>query len=237
MSIAAAYIAVASVAALLRGIRETNPDQKKSLYMTASYPLIGAGAGIVQALLPQMPIFCFGTVAMALVTFITANSGKVSNDPLTKLNNRNELNNYAARIVKDQAANGDLWLIIFDLDKFKPINDVYGHVEGDQALVKMADALRASCKSSQMHRNFIARFGGDEFMIVTSSSAERERIVEEVYRQLDQINQTWGKPYQILTSVGWAKYEPAIGSLPGWIKVADEMLYKNKEERKKNGLA
>lgn len=231
------YPMITTIKALVKGIREKDRQQKKSLFLIAFYPIIPLVCGIIQTNYLEVPIFCFACVGAVLITFVLAQSGKISNDPLTRLNNRNELNNYASRAIKDREINGDLWLIMFDLDKFKPINDIYGHVEGDKALIKMADILRASCKSSQMHRNFISRFGGDEFIIITSAEAERDRIIEEVKRLMEEENTNSGKPYQLLSSVGYAKYESSMGGLNNWMKVADERLYQNKEERKKAGIA
>ncbi|MBQ7506962.1 MAG: GGDEF domain-containing protein [Lachnospiraceae bacterium] len=235
--VAYAYPVATSVKALVTSVEIENPTEKKLTYLTAAYPIIPLAAGIFQFIYRDYPIWCFFCVAGVLVTFISAQSGKISNDPLTRLNNRNELNNYAIRSIKDKEINSDLWLILFDLDKFKPINDIYGHVEGDQALIKMADILRSACKSSQMHRNFIARFGGDEFVIITSAEAERDRIIEQVRNLMDEENETSGKPYKILSSVGYAKYESTMGGFAGWMKAADERMYADKEERKKAGIA
>ncbi len=235
--VAYAYPIGSSVKALVNSVEVENPNDKRMLYLCAIYPVIPLGAGIFQFIYMDMPIWCFACVVGVLITFVSAQSGKISNDPLTHLNNRNELNNYAIRSIKDKEINGDLWLILFDLDKFKPINDIYGHVEGDKALIKVADILRASCKSSQMHRNFIARYGGDEFVIITSAEAERNRIIDEVRRLMDEENETSGKPYKILSSVGYAKYEAHMGNFAGWMKVADERMYADKEERKKAGIA
>ena len=52
---------------------------------------------------------------------------------------------------------------MIDLNKFKQINDQYGHVEGDMALRRTADALKMACGDNTL-KTFIARYGGDEFM-------------------------------------------------------------------------
>ena len=54
---------------------------------------------------------------------------------------------------------------------------------------------------------------------------------------MDEENETSGKPYMILSSVGYAKYESSMGGFAGWMKAADERMYANKEERKKAGIA
>jgi diguanylate cyclase (GGDEF)-like protein len=89
-------------------------------------------------------------------------------DPLTDLPNRAAFNAHVARIFGDAAANHDSFAVVcIDLDRFKEVNDVYGHSAGDDYLVEVARRLEVACDGT-----FVARLGGDEFTIVSSGHAE-----------------------------------------------------------------
>ncbi|TVT46475.1 MAG: GGDEF domain-containing protein [Denitromonas halophila] len=84
-------------------------------------------------------------------------------DPLTGIANRRALDSHT----QETFANGDaddtpVWLIIADIDHFKHVNDTWGHDAGDQALTAVAAALREQSRDS----DFVARFGGEEFVIL-----------------------------------------------------------------------
>ena len=67
--------------------------------------------------------------------------------------------------MKEHEEDGKLYLFMIDMNRFKRINDTFGHVEGDKAILMTADALREAC--SELHRKIvIARYGGDEFALV-----------------------------------------------------------------------
>lgn len=76
----------------------------------------------------------------------------------------------------------DLALIMFDLDHFKRCNDTYGHPFGDKVLIKIAEIIKASCRSSDVP----ARYGGEEFSVIMpeadakSALVVSERVLEEV---------------------------------------------------------
>src|SRR5690606_21807910 len=87
-------------------------------------------------------------------------------------------------VLKARRDNGALAVIYFDLDKFKPVNDTYGHEVGDlllkQVAVRVQDALRAS--------DTVARVGGDEFVVILTSMAAEEdalRVAENILELLN----------------------------------------------------
>ncbi|HIF6301045.1 TPA: GGDEF domain-containing protein, partial [Klebsiella michiganensis] len=102
-------------------------------------------------------------------------------DPLTGLYNRRGLQNRLDTILSLDGAGH--YVLLLDIDHFKAYNDHYGHMMGDQALIQVSAAIRNAVRS----RDIVARFGGEEFMVLlTSSSAENalqaaERIRQRVY--------------------------------------------------------
>ena len=110
------------------------------------------------------------------------------NCSLTGLPNRNAFADRLDYEIRDAVAAGrEFYLLNVDLDKFKTINDVYGHAKGDEALKEIARRLSACCQGEE----YIARLGGDEFMAVQpklpgsdSVPALAERMAESMRQPL-----------------------------------------------------
>lgn len=88
----------------------------------------------------------------------------VTHDHLTGLPNRRFLDRYLATTLRPgRRADDHLAILFVDLDDFKPVNDEYGHQVGDEVLQTVARRLRSACRADEL----VARFGGDEFVVVT----------------------------------------------------------------------
>ena len=115
--------------------------------------------------------------------------------------------------------------------KFKSINDTYGHIQGDAALVRIADALRLGARDFQ-HRVNIARYGGDEFVILANADDidQIDALRDSIDRALTRLNREANAPYELSVSMGAARADPSL-SLKELIEKADEQLYEEKERR------
>lgn len=99
-------------------------------------------------------------------------------DPLTGLYNRRGLQSRLENL--PAADNGEHFVLLLDIDHFKAYNDHYGHMMGDQALIRVSAAIRDAVRS----RDIVARFGGEEFMVLLSNiSLELARQTAERIRQ------------------------------------------------------
>ncbi|MDF2904883.1 MAG: putative regulatory component of sensory transduction system [Herbinix sp.] len=106
---------------------------------------------------------------------------KSERDPLTKLPNREKLNEYTEKVFEKAYHNGTrLGVEIFDIDFFKQYNDTYGHQAGDKCLKKIAQLLHSLMDQGI----FCARYGGDEFIIIYENKSDDEIIT--IARQLKQ---------------------------------------------------
>ena len=126
----------------------------------------------------------------------------------------------------------NLLILYFDLDKFKSINDVYGHKEGDLALKATAEILKNACRDYDI----ISRFGGDEFVVLFDNfSADDFELFKLRIRILfDEYNCRSNKNYQIMISYGHAAYLPALDentTLVELIEKADKKLYLEKKKK------
>jgi diguanylate cyclase (GGDEF)-like protein len=107
-------------------------------------------------------------------------------DDLTGLANRRAL----LRELKDRlAAHRTTAVLVFDLDRFKVMNDFLGHANGDRLLTTIADRIRTSIRSN----DFSARLGGDEFVILVDNAASEMEVLASAYRILDVV----GSPIEI----------------------------------------
>lgn len=119
-------------------------------------------------------------------------------------------------------------VINFDLNKFKQINDVYGHSMGDQLLVEFASHLKGFFQTY----GYVGRMGGDEFVAVLNTNDEKEveKLIAKFKRSLEQVNQEAGRKYKIITAAGYAtnrnNLEKNLWSL---YEEADKKMYEDKE--------
>ncbi|MBN9230471.1 MAG: sensor domain-containing diguanylate cyclase [Legionella sp.] len=149
-------------------------------------------------------------------------------DELTGLSNRRGFLKLASYLFKKyQYENKAFTLLFFDLDKFKKINDQFGHVEGDRVLVTFAQAL---LKSFRYH-DIIARLGGDEFCVLCSELDQKEiaEIIEHLKENLRAENT---KGYTIEFSVGSMEYNRIEHTtLEEMLTFADSKMYDDKKNK------
>lgn len=205
---------------------------KRSHYLFLScFALITLASCILQFFVMGTPLPCLGITAASLLVYLNNQQLLVSLDPLTRLNNRYHLMRYLSYKVEHPDKNHSLFLLIIDLDAFKQVNDTYGHVEGDQALIRVAGVLK---KAAASFGCFVSRYGGDEFMIVYETDAETDvrNLCRFIHEELAASNQLAKTDYTLSVSIGYAKYADDIAYVPDFIALADRSLYEIKKEKK-----
>jgi len=123
-------------------------------------------------------------------------------------------------------------IAIFDVDRLKYVNDTFGHLAGDQMLLMIASALRASCRKSDV----IGRFGGDEFIALYHASDKEmmERNIDGILAALRTKAVSFGeKEHRLSFSYGLARFPEDGRSLEELTAAADGHLYAMKSEHKK----
>ena len=224
--LAYSYILTSVIMALLTARKTTNLQARERSLGIASFAIFPVIACVVQLFNPNMSIIFIGTLISLLNVYITLQGQQVLNDPLTGLNNRMLLDQKIMSGIEAADDRHDFWLLIIDVNKFKQINDTHGHLEGDYALVRIADTLR---KASSDQEDFICRYGGDEFVVLHMTKKN-----EDCSKLISKINQTLAEyelPYDLSVSIGAAKYTRDTGTWEQLIKKADAELYKVKKSR------
>jgi diguanylate cyclase (GGDEF)-like protein len=147
-------------------------------------------------------------------------------DSLTGLPNRRAIMEWATREIEGAARYGfPFWVAMADLDRFKAINDTFGHDAGDLVLKKFGEILRANTRAS----NICGRLGGEEFVLVLSHICNRDAIiaVERIRRCLETELFTFnGKTTNVTASFGISGFQR--GTAPDFdelLREADAALY------------
>ena len=220
------YVGIAAVRALYKAFQKENYARRRRLLVIVWFSLPVFLVGMLQE--HGMPVLCLGTTLSALLVYMSTQETLISLDPLTGMNNRSQLLNYLSRRMR---APQELYLLILDVDRFKQINDRFGHVEGDRALVAVANALRRVCARFGC---FGARYGGDEFVLVYEpGDAAVTEINYAVHTELEAENQRLGaRGYRIDVSIGCARYDERFTDIPSFIAEADQQLYQVKAVRR-----
>ncbi len=146
-----------------------------------------------------------------------------NSDFLTGLNNRRSFYQY----IRENRHFQELALLYVDLDQFKYINDTYGHKVGDEALVITAELLK-EC----FPEDFIARIGGDEFLITKLGEFTEEELAEAAAHFLEKMGQTFASSacFQMLSaSIGISSGKNADIDIDELIRQSDAALYEAKQ--------
>jgi len=149
-------------------------------------------------------------------------------DPLTGLLNKMGFESYLARHMT-QGRGGDLAVLYIDLDRFKPVNDTYGHAAGDEVLREFALRLHSVVRSTDA----IGRLGGDEFAVILSGGQTLEsaaQVAEKIVRLAREPMIVGEHEVQIGASVGVAVDAGAAGGWAELVARADAMAYRAKSD-------
>jgi diguanylate cyclase (GGDEF)-like protein/PAS domain S-box-containing protein len=151
-------------------------------------------------------------------------------DSLTQLPNRVLfLQHLDGAIARARRTKTTLSLLFLDLDDFKAVNDNYGHAAGDEALIRVADRLRAAVRGS----DFVARLGGDEFTVLCESVADRHEAGAVAHRIIDSLAEPFtifGFDVNLTASIGIAVAAGESATAETLLHQADAAMYGAKTE-------
>lgn len=230
------YLGHAGGAALWYAHRAKTYAERKRAEALALFVAAPVTAAVLQIVFPGLPLICAGSTVSMIAVFMNLQEQLITQDTLTKMNNRFQLMNYLERkLERLQSADADvypLYVYMLDIDDFKKINDSFGHLEGDRALMLTADAIKRTCGKYAMC--FCARFGGDEFA-VAYEAADREQaelLAQEIRQTVSGIGT--GMLYSLGISIGMVECRKGTQEKAGNVlDRADEELYKDKTMKKR----
>ena len=154
-------------------------------------------------------------------------------DVLTGLSNRRHLERQLdEQVARVRRHGGQFSVLVLDMDRFKQINDEFGHQAGDSALQEVAQVLRASLRPYDV----CARYAGDEFVLVLGecdqAQAERRRVdLQQAIASL-WVELVPGRIVRLSVSIGASTFPNDAETVEGVIRVADQRMYQDKADRK-----
>lgn len=193
------------------------------------FPIVG---GTLQTIF-YGPLLMWSSTAFSLILiYVLLQQRMVHLDELTGIWSRKSFNYYINCRIKDRRKE-DIGIIYCDIDRFKSINDKFGHMEGDQALKATTRIIK-----SVIHKgDIVVRMGGDEFIIICEN--ELSENIEQISYQLEEAfkkyNQNSGKGYKLECSYGagvfhLSEYEEY--EIDQFLHHIDSLMYENKRNKK-----
>lgn len=164
-----------------------------------------------------------------MTLYLNKTQMRISTDTLTGCNSRAAMESLLDKLEKE--TDSTVTITYMDLNKFKYINDTYGHDKGDEILCIFTNVL----KRVFYRKGHVGRMGGDEFMVVqvNTTEAEVEKLCQKVVQELVEESKRLEFDYTISTSYGYAsRAKGSKDTLDSIMVAADEKMYRYKEERK-----
>lgn len=142
-------------------------------------------------------------------------------DDLSGLYNRKYMNHYLDKLQNDKPKH--VYGFLMDINDFKTINDIYGHLKGDQAIIQFGKILQHSIDKDSV----AIRMGGDEFVIfaILKSNEEALALKKHIEQNVRQFNIHSKEPFHLSFSIGIAKYS---GNIETFLSSMDDSMYEAK---------
>ncbi len=229
-----AYIIGASLLAMMQSRKEVYEGRKRDCILLASFPIFPFVGAVAQAVCFGLSLYVPCLTLSVLLIYLNQQNHNLTLDALTQINNRGQLDRYFARRFANFVNDEHTYFMLMDIDQFKNINDTYGHLEGDDALIMVADAMKKTFKQKDA---FIARYGGDEFAVLMECADEKiiQDIKMNMNSYLEKAAQTAKKPYVLSISVGTAHCGmDKIHSVNDLISAADDDMFQIKKQKNLN---
>lgn len=231
--ITAGYVTMATIMAFYHWRKEQQEEKRRNYGLLAAFAILPLCGGLFQVIYYGSELLLPFTAASILMVYINVQQRQVTRDALTGLNNRRRLEQYLREMDGQNWGEDSCHLLMLDVNSFKKINDTYGHVTGDTVLKLIADQIK---KTFGNKRSFLARYGGDEFVIILKGRSDDE-VEEDIFvlrEGVSQINLAKDPSWEISVSVGCARYgEIPMHTVRELLNLADSRMY---EEKKRNKL-
>ena len=188
-------------------------------------PLIG---GVIQIIFQDVPVLSVGIVISFLLAYINIIESLISLDPLTGISNRKKLLQQLLYRLQNIKPDEKLYFLFIDVDKFKRINDSYGHVEGDRVLTDIALLLTRHTTGTD---SCVGRYGGDEFAVIfTLKKTMSDDICARFNECLHDNDITAGGEHKVTLSIGCTECTQS-DSIKDIIARADKEMHEIKKHK------
>ena len=216
-----------TISHLKEAVTKLKKEEYLSLILFSMFPLVGF---YIQYKVYNAAFMWPCASVSILYAYLNVQSKLVLMDPLTGLNNRRSFDNYIKQQLSTQTKK-KVYVVLMDIDDFKNINDSFGHHFGDKALSVVAQVLKDVFIDEDA---FVARYGGDEFAVVLSSSEPISiPVIENSIKNAIEINTPDILPFKIRVSTGTADMDETYKRSPKeLVDIADKRMYSDKSKNK-----
>lgn len=211
------YVVFVFVVTILSAFQKANYAERELFLSFCFFGVFSFASVMLQVVAPSLPTTIPGITLAILVVYLTNQSQMVSVDPLTRLNNLNQLNHFLVTRMEIVPECDKLYLFVMDVDCFKKINERYGSLEGDVILMDVARVLKKVCGPRGY---FISRTGADNFSVVAElvDDTGAMSLAAEIRTKLLEYSEN--RPYRISMSIGFASLNEKMVSVPDFIDKA-----------------
>ena len=209
--------------------------KKVSNSILIHYPFPIIFAALLQMHLPVLNILNVAMSLTFLLVFLKMQQTQANRDFLTSLYNRSLCEQYLQHLFMHKRPGVFVGGILLDIDRFKEINDTYGHDMGDRALRVFAKMLKDSVSKDWL----IGRYGGDEFMLLAeiASLEDMLKAVDALHSGLAHLNSSQVLPLPLCLSIGSGfDEETPEGDPLSFVKLLDERMYEDKRAHREDDL-
>lgn len=198
-------------------------------------PVFASSLAVIVA---TLPIIALHSLAVGFASYRLIRTVARQNLELKQLRQRDAQTGLFARAHWQEQAQAVLehahgserpsWLLMIDIDHFKPINDVHGHTVGDEAIRIVGEVIRESVRDGDC----AGRYGGDEFAVVCADTdhANAEAIAQRIRGRIGALRLADLPELRLTSSIGMAQASRSHLTLRDWLNAADTALYRAKSD-------
>lgn len=193
-------------------------------------------ASSLPVIIATLPVIALHSLAVGFTSYRLIRTVARQNQQLKELRQRDAQTGLFARAHWQEQAQAVLegarssdrpaWLLMIDIDHFKPINDVHGHTVGDEAIRVVGEVIRESVREADC----AGRYGGDEFAVVCADTDEAHAlaIAQRIRERIAALRLPELPELQLTSSIGMAQAQSSHLTLRDWLNTADMAMYRAK---------
>ena len=219
---------LASVVVIILAITRNRGFRSEGKHILLGMLLVALGI-VLQLYFWEDSFILLTFLLFMLIVFLRFQNLEMLVDPLTGLGNRRRMQLYIDKLSRKRK--GEFSAIVFDIDDFKDINDLYGHIYGDRVLIVISKILEKSAGNKKIT---CIRYGGDEFIVITPKEEVNE-FIAKFKKLLREFNDHKEFPSKIDVSIGVSEF--TVNSeinMEYIINTADKLMYEKKKLKKRN---
>lgn len=215
------YFLFTTIHALIAAKTEPSPVQRKQYYVLAAFVIAPFLGGLLQLFIGNHPFVAPATSIAMLFIFINLQNTLIRNDSLTGLYNRDSAEEYIQDLRHGVSERKPFYIYRIRIEGLKEINFTHGYMEGDEAIKKVASALKTVTKR---YGGLVSSLGGVEFLAVIDGKnlKKREKYENAVREELAKQTKKENLPYELAVSIGKTKCGSPTVSTRELIHEADQ---------------